>query len=502
MNAYDNSAGLTQAMAAYESYEDIRRRQSSRSPSYDESDGNSYSDFNDRVSKTLERLTGLANRKSNSAAGRDETDNGYGAAYAVDSWQSAPPSSKNTNGWSSTPKNSSNPEAPPSATDGINGWSSSSYEPSVPPPSKAATAADDYQPAYTVPNGQQRESRARGPGGVIVRLGIVVVRLEELVQRRDRRAGRRAGGRPATGTPSRRRTGTTGTAASPQNVYQSATRLPVRAEGVTAASPRRTVRPAAQCQAAPRVDSYASRAVRAPRLSNSVHLLPDGARRDLAVADDAASTWLEKLEIVSGMIGTGNEVTVDKIAACCIYVRWLGNCDLDCGEDDGRRGPAAACGVARDIFVNLETTAGELYKRGTRVGEVERALMRQIQPWLPSFADEFERGGAPMARIRGITSMPEVPQPLREEISKSIENKLARNAGPVALFATEAMLKTIKEDAYPGQYPQRFVDEFVAFTQEPQALQLRGQPTGSTPWRRWTTTRSSWSTSFRTPCRS
>ena len=456
VNAYDNSAGLTQAMAAYESYEDIRRRQSSRSPSYDESDGNSYSDFNDRVSKTLERLTGLANRKSNSAAGRDETDNGYGAAYAVDSWQSAPPSSKNTNGWSSNSESSSsNSGSSSSATDGINGWSSSSYEPSVPPPSKAATAADDYQPAYTVPNGQQRESAGSGSSGSSYGSGSSSYGSRNSYNggsQGESQSGRSSSDwytEPATD-------GYNGYGSqSAQNGYQSAQ------NGYGGQS-------AQSAAAAPRVDSYASRAYEyeSSRLSNSVHLLPDGACRDLAVADDAAPTWLEKLEIVSGMIGTGNEVTVDKIAACCIYVRWLGNCDLDCGEDDGRRGPAAACGVARDIFVNLETTAGELYKRGTRVGEVERALMRQIQPWLPSFADEFERGGAPMARIRGITSMPEVPQPLREEISKSIENKLARNAGPVALFATEAMLKTIKEDAYPGQYPQRFVDEFVAFTQE------------------------------------
>tara|TARA_B100000405_G_scaffold195537_1_gene137077 strand:+ start:709 stop:5217 length:4509 start_codon:yes stop_codon:yes gene_type:complete len=456
VNAYDNSAGLTQAMAAYESYEDIRRRQSSRSPSYDESDGNSYSDFNDRVSKTLERLTGLANRKSNSAAGRDETDNGYGAAYAVDSWQSAPPSSKNTNGWSSNSESSSsNSGSSSSATDGINGWSSSSYEPSVPPPSKAATAADDYQPAYTVPNGQQRESASSGSSGSSYGSGSSSYGSRNSYNggsQGESQSGRSSSDwytEPATD-------GYNGYGSqSAQNGYQSAQ------NGYGGQS-------AQSAAAAPRVDSYASRAYEyeSSRLSNSVHLLPDGACRDLAVADDAAPTWLEKLEIVSGMIGTGNEVTVDKIAACCIYVRWLGNCDLDCGEDDGRRGPAAACGVARDIFVNLETTAGELYKRGTRVGEVERALMRQIQPWLPSFADEFERGGAPMARIRGITSMPEVPQPLREEISKSIENKLARNAGPVALFATEAMLKTIKEDAYPGQYPQRFVDEFVAFTQE------------------------------------
>ena len=456
VNAHDNSAGLTQAMAAYESYEDIRRRQSSRSPSYDESDGNSYSDFNDRVSKTLERLTGLANRKSNSAAGRDETDNGYGAAYAVDSWQSAPPSSKNTNGWSSNSESSSsNSGSSSSATDGINGWSSSSYEPSVPPLSKAATAADDYQPAYTVPNGQQRESASSGSSGSSYGSGSSSYGSRNSYNggsQGESQSGRSSSDwytEPATD-------GYNGYGSqSAQNGYQSAQ------NGYGGQS-------AQSAAAAPRVDSYASRAYEyeSSRLSNSVHLLPDGACRDLAVADDAAPTWLEKLEIVSGMIGTGNEVTVDKIAACCIYVRWLGNCDLDCGEDDGRRGPAAACGVARDIFVNLETTAGELYKRGTRVGEVERALMRQIQPWLPSFADEFERGGAPMARIRGITSMPEVPQPLREEISKSIENKLARNAGPVALFATEAMLKTIKEDAYPGQYPQRFVDEFVAFTQE------------------------------------
>ena len=456
VNAHDNSAGLTQAMAAYESYEDIRRRQSSRSPSYDESDGNSYSDFNDRVSKTLERLTGLANRKSNSAAGRDETDNGYGAAYAVDSWQSAPPSSKNTNGWSSNSESSSsNSGSSSSATDGINGWSSSSYEPSVPPPSKAATAADDYQPAYTVPNGQQRESASSGSSGSSYGSGSSSYGSRNSYNggsQGESQSGRSSSDwytEPATD-------GYNGYGSqSAQNGYQSAQ------NGYGGQS-------AQSAAAAPRVDSYASRAYEyeSSRLSNSVHLLPDGACRDLAVADDAAPTWLEKLEIVSGMIGTGNEVTVDKIAACCIYVRWLGNCDLDCGEDDGRRSPAAACGVARDIFVNLETTAGELYKRGTRVGEVERALMRQIQPWLPSFADEFERGGAPMARIRGITSMPEVPQPLREEISKSIENKLARNAGPVALFATEAMLKTIKGDAYPGQYPQRFVDEFVAFTQE------------------------------------
>ena len=423
------NAGVKQAVAAYESYEDIRKRQSTRSPSYDDNEGDSsYSSFNDRVSKTLERLTGLSaanGRGEDASSGGFEAgggDHGVGSSRdarprdsPVDSWQSAPPSTANSNGW--------------------NQQSSGRGERNEPNRSNG-----DYQPAYVVPSGTQRE--ASQPSG---------------------RSSSDWYTEPAAATASTN--GWDGGTNSWNGGGQSQAATGY-SQGATGYSQAATATTQVDTYSSSKQTSYNDAYATPPRLSNSVQLLPDGACRDLAVADDAASTWLEKLEVVSRMIGASNEVTVDKIAVCVVYIKWLGTCDVDCAEDDGRRGPNAACDVAREIFTNLEQTAGELYKRGTRVGEVERALMRQIQPWLPSFADEFARGGAPMARIRNITSMPEVPEPLREEIRVSIEDKLARNAGPVALYATEAMLKTIKEDAYPGQYPQRFVDEFVAFMQE------------------------------------
>ena len=125
------NAGVKQAVAAYESYEDIRKRQSTRSPSYDENEGDSsYSSFNDRVSKTLERLTGLQ-----SSNGREDAERGFEAGgvggvgssrdsppAAVDSWQSAPPSTANSNGWNQ--QSSSSGDGVGSGTN--NGWNQQS----------------------------------------------------------------------------------------------------------------------------------------------------------------------------------------------------------------------------------------------------------------------------------------------------------------------------------------------------------------------------------------
>ena len=120
--------------------------------------------------------------------------------------------------------------------------------------------------------------------------------------------------------------------------------------------------------------------------------------------------------------------------------------------------------VARDVFVNVETVAGELYSsHGENVGEVERQLMRQIHPWLPSFSSEFTCS-VPMTRIRDIAHRNDIPQELKKEIKHTLQNKIHRNAGPEDLVAVEAMLHRVTE--HPGQYSQGFVDEFVTFAAE------------------------------------
>ena len=105
--------------------------------------------------------------------------------------------------------------------------------------------------------------------------------------------------------------------------------------------------------------------------------LPDGACRDLAEGDLEFRSWLEKLQLVSGVLGLrygeGAGATrddVNAVAACGVYLRWVGTCVVRCWEDGGDQRLDVPAMVARDIFVALETASGELYTPGrSEVGE-------------------------------------------------------------------------------------------------------------------------------------
>ena len=187
----------------------------------------------------------------------------------------------------------------------------------------------------------------------------------------------------------------------------------------------------------------------------------EGASKRIADGDRDATSWLRKLELISGLIGQGNAVSLDKVAACGVYLRWISTGTIRCAEDGDHHRPNRMAEVSRDIFINLEAVAGELYKHGPEVGESERQVMRHIHPWLPSFSGEFVCA-VPLTRIRDIAHRNDIPQDLKKEIKHTIQNKLHRNAGPEDLVATEAMLQRIQH----GGYSQDFVNEFVIFHQE------------------------------------
>lgn len=194
------------------------------------------------------------------------------------------------------------------------------------------------------------------------------------------------------------------------------------------------------------------------------HLAPDSAARRIAEGSRSAPSWLNKLELVASMIGQGHALTADKLAATSCFIRWVSVGTIRCAEDGDHHRPNRMAEVARDVFVNVETVAGELYSsHGENVGEVERQLMRQIHPWLPSFSSEFTCS-VPMTRIRDIAHRNDIPQELKKEIKHTLQNKIHRNAGPEDLVAVEAMLHRVTE--HPGQYSQGFVDEFVTFAAE------------------------------------
>ena len=193
--------------------------------------------------------------------------------------------------------------------------------------------------------------------------------------------------------------------------------------------------------------------------------LPEGPAKYIAAGDKEAPSWLQKLELIQSILGQGHRITLARLGAASVYLRWISTGALFCAEDGNHHRPNRPAEIARDIFVSLETVAGELYKHGAEVGEAERQMMRQIHPWLPSFSSEFACS-EPLTRIRNIAHRSDISEDLKKQIKHTIQNKLHRNAGPEDLVATEAFIKRITVDAHPGECPQAFVDEFMLFYDE------------------------------------
>ena len=102
---------------------------------------------------------------------------------------------------------------------------------------------------------------------------------------------------------------------------------------------------------------------------------------------------------------------------------------------------------------------------------MERALMRQCQPWLPSFSSEFN-DGVPLARGGALAQRGDVPEALRDVIRESVVKKLMCNAGPEGLYTAEELLRTLTSSSSSSSSeaasgcPRDFVDEFSAYVQE------------------------------------
>ena len=191
--------------------------------------------------------------------------------------------------------------------------------------------------------------------------------------------------------------------------------------------------------------------------------IPDtlSAFKTIAAGDTAATSWIQKLELTQSLVGQGKEMNKEKVAAASTYARWIGTGVLQCTEDGHHHRPNRMAEVGRDIFINMECVAGELYKHGPTVGESSRLIMRTIHPWLPSFSGEFTCS-VPLTRIRDIAHRNDIPQDLKLEIKHTLQNKIHRNAGPEDLITTQIILDKVNA----GDYNDDFKNQFNLFAAE------------------------------------
>ncbi len=96
-----------------------------------------------------------------------------------------------------------------------------------------------------------------------------------------------------------------------------------------------------------------------------------------------------------------------------------------------------------------------------------RSLVRGILRWLPSHDLPFRRA-EPLTRIRDIAHRNDIPQPLKNEIKGTLQNKLHRSAGPEDLQTSADLLARITSPE--AQFPESFVREFRLFHAELEAF--------------------------------
>ena len=203
----------------------------------------------------------------------------------------------------------------------------------------------------------------------------------------------------------------------------------------------------------------------APSPPRDLSRCPPGPSRVLAENDEGlGKSWLEKLGLVAALFDRGSVSSADALAASSVYLRWQGAGEVECGEDDGRGGPAAASLAGREIFYALE--------RAIRDGdETRRLLARQIHPWLPSFSSEFTEGDGFAARARALAQSIDAPETIRARV-RDASSKLLRNAGPVALFEAESILDVVDADSsatvagiHASPSSSSFSVEFLSFVE-------------------------------------
>jgi phosphoglucan,water dikinase len=174
----------------------------------------------------------------------------------------------------------------------------------------------------------------------------------------------------------------------------------------------------------------------------------------LAAADRRCRSWREKLDWVRGRLAEGaRPLSQEELVDVAVYLRLLGAGEIPCVEDGRHFRPDHHARIALEIQERLARLANP----------AEVFIARKIYPWLPSAARPFQRA-EPLTRIRDIAHRNDIPQDLKREIKRSLQNKLHRCAGPEDLATANAILERITA---PGaDYSAAFVEQFKLFDEE------------------------------------
>lgn len=164
-------------------------------------------------------------------------------------------------------------------------------------------------------------------------------------------------------------------------------------------------------------------------------------------------SWRRRLEWVRDLVRDGRADDPATLAYLGVFLKLVATGAIASKEDGGHYRPSHHAQLGLDIERML--LSGPARK--------QRSLIRGILRWLPSHDLPFRRA-EPLTRIRDIAHRNDIPHALKDEIKRTLQNKLHRSAGPEDLKTSAQLLARFSQ---PGaSYPEAFVAEFRRFHEE------------------------------------
>lgn len=166
-------------------------------------------------------------------------------------------------------------------------------------------------------------------------------------------------------------------------------------------------------------------------------------------------SWKDKLSLVWELISNKSQEDLNKefLSLIAIYLFFVNSGQIKCSEDGTHFRPNHHAGLAFNLFTFLLKN----------INDDNGILIRSILKNLPSFADQY-MVSVPLTRIRDIAHRNDIPRELKEEIKRTLQNKLHRSASPDDLKTAENILSKITQQG--ANYSQDFVKEFKIFYDE------------------------------------
>ncbi len=179
---------------------------------------------------------------------------------------------------------------------------------------------------------------------------------------------------------------------------------------------------------------------------------------ELAQMSRERRSWRRRLEWVRDAVQDGAGRSPDRLASLAVFLKLVATARVPGQEDGGHFRPNHHAELALAIESALLSADAD---------HELRPLVRSILRWLPSHDGDFRRA-EPLTRIRDLAHRNDIPHELKDEIKRTLQNKLHRSAGPEDLATSARLLERIV--APDAGLPEDFVTEFRQFHAELQTF--------------------------------